>query len=89
MIARDSLSTGARRNGVLFAFVGLFCSFKKSLIASANGTGNPIKMGLFGPFRSWKYPRNFRSIRVKNAIATKANTYDRIVEVSGMIIIKR
>lgn len=52
IIANDSLNTGASRNGVLFAFVGLFCSFRNSLIASANGTGSPIKMGLFGPFRS-------------------------------------
>lgn len=52
IIASDNLSTGARRNGVLFAFVGLFCSFRNSLIASANGTGNPIRIGLFGPFRS-------------------------------------
>lgn len=88
MIASDRLRTGARRKGVLFALIGLFCSFRNSLIASANGTGKPISMGLFGPFRSWKYPRNFRSIRVKNAIATSASTYERIVEVSGMIIIK-
>lgn len=52
MIASDRLRTGARRKGVLFALIGLFCSFKNNLIASANGTGKPIRMGLFGPFRS-------------------------------------
>lgn len=52
MIANDRLRMGASRNGVLFALIGLFCSFRNSLIASANGTGSPIKIGLFGPFRS-------------------------------------
>jgi hypothetical protein len=52
MIASDSLNTGASKNGVLLALVGLFCSFRKSLIASANGTGKPISIGLFGPFRN-------------------------------------
>lgn len=52
IIAKERLSTGASRNGVLFALIGLFCSFKNNLIASANGTGRPIKIGLFGPFRS-------------------------------------
>lgn len=47
-----------------FECVGLDCSFVNSLMASANGTGIPIRPGLFGPFRVWKYPRNFRSIRV-------------------------
>jgi hypothetical protein len=46
-------------------------SFRNSLIASANGWGNPIKPTLLGPFRMWKYPRAFRSSRVKKAIATK------------------
>lgn len=36
-IASDNLSTGANRNGVLFALIGLFCSLANSLIASANG----------------------------------------------------
>lgn len=44
--------------------VGLFCSFVNSLMASANGCGSPMRETLFGPFRSWKYPINFRSIRV-------------------------
>lgn len=51
-IARDNLKTGANRNGVLFALIGLFCSFTKSLIASANGCGIPDSIGLFGPLRS-------------------------------------
>jgi len=36
-MASDNLSTGANRNGVLFALIGLFCSLANSLIASANG----------------------------------------------------
>lgn len=51
-IASDRLNTGASMNGVLFALVGLFCSLTKSLIASANGWGNPESIGLFGPFRN-------------------------------------
>lgn len=51
-IARDNLRIGANMNGTLFAFVGLFCSFANSLMASANGCGRPDSIGLFGPFRS-------------------------------------
>lgn len=36
-IAKLSLRTGASKNGVLFALIGLFCSLANSLIASANG----------------------------------------------------
>lgn len=36
-MARLSLRTGASKNGVLFALIGLFCSLANSLIASANG----------------------------------------------------
>lgn len=86
IIASDRLNTGASINGVLLALFGLFCSFANSLIASAKGCGIPDSIGLFGPFRNWKYPRNFRSIRVKNAIATRAKMYDKIVEDSGIII---
>lgn len=50
--ASDSLKTGASRNGVLFALIGLFCSLINSLMASANGCGSPDSMGLFGPLRS-------------------------------------
>jgi Na+/melibiose symporter-like transporter len=52
IMASDSLNTGARRNGVLFALVGLFCSLANSLIASANGCGRPDSIGLFGPLRN-------------------------------------
>lgn len=48
----------------LLDVVGVDCSLVNSLIASAKGTGIPIRLGLFGPFRVWKYPRNFRSINV-------------------------
>ena len=47
---------------------------RKSLIASAKGTGIPIKEGLLGPLRSWIYPKALRSISVKKAIASKAVT---------------
>jgi hypothetical protein len=50
--ASDRLKMGANKNGILFAFVGLFCSLANSLMASANGCGRPDNMGLFGPFRS-------------------------------------
>lgn len=45
-----------------------------SLIASAKGTGIPMREGLLGPFRSWIYPRAFRSIKVKKAMASRAVT---------------
>lgn len=55
---------GATMNGALFAGVGFACSFTNSLIASEKGWGIPIRPTLFGPFRRWKYPKNFRSISV-------------------------
>jgi len=45
---------GANIYGDIFAGVGLVCSLVNSLIASANGWGNPISITLFGPFRNWK-----------------------------------
>ncbi len=62
--ANVKLRVGAAMNSSQFDIVGLACSFTNSLIASANGTGSPISLGLFGPFRSWKYPNSFRSIKV-------------------------
>lgn len=50
-MARANLITGAPINKIEFDIVGFDCSFTNNLIASANGTGNPIKLGLFGPFR--------------------------------------
>lgn len=44
--------------------MGVECSLTNSLIASANGWGIPANLTLFGPLRNWKYPRNFRSIKV-------------------------
>ena len=49
--ANISLNTGAPINGRWFAVKGLDCSFTNSLIASANGMGKPIRIGLLGPFR--------------------------------------
>lgn len=62
--AKISLKIGAIMNSCLLIKVGLVCSLINSLIASANGWGSPIRDTLFGPFRIWKYPINFRSIRV-------------------------
>jgi hypothetical protein len=64
IIASVNLKVGAAINNNQFDIVGLACSLTNNLIASANGTGNPISLGLLGPFRIWKYPNNFRSIRV-------------------------
>jgi len=64
IIASANLIAGAAMNRILFDIVGFACSLTNSLMASANGWGNPISLGLFGPFRSWKYPKNFRSINV-------------------------
>lgn len=61
---RNSPIIGAIINEVLLALVGVSCSFKNNLIASANGCGSPMKITLLGPFRSWKYPSNFRSSSV-------------------------
>lgn len=62
--ARVRLVAGEIINMRRFAVEGEEICLINSLIASANGCGRPIKPGLFGPLRSWKYPRNFRSIRV-------------------------
>jgi hypothetical protein len=64
IIASVRLRVGAAINNNQFDIVGLACSLTNNLIASANGTGKPISLGLFGPFRIWKYPSSFRSIRV-------------------------
>jgi len=64
IMAKASLITGAPMNRIEFDIVGFDCSFTNSLIASANGTGKPINLGLFGPFRSCIYPSNLRSIKV-------------------------
>ncbi len=64
IIASLSLIVGAAINKIVFDMVGLACSFTNSLMASANGCGSPRSLGLFGPFRIWKYPKNFRSISV-------------------------
>lgn len=59
-------------------------------MASANGWGRPVKDTLFGPLRSWKYPINFRSIKVKNAIDTSTRTNDIVKDImNGIGIIKR
>lgn len=50
--ARISPRIGAKMYGEIFAGVGFTCSFVNSLIASANGCGNPISITLFGPLRS-------------------------------------
>jgi hypothetical protein len=52
IIAKVNLKVGAAMNSIQFDIVGLACSLTNSLIASANGTGNPISLGLLGPFRS-------------------------------------
>jgi len=51
IIASVSLSVGAAINNSQFDIVGFACSFTNNLIASANGCGSPINLGLFGPFR--------------------------------------
>lgn len=72
--AKNSLNTGATKNGVILAMVGFACSFTRSFKASANGWGIPIIPTLLGPFRIWKYPRALRSSKVKKAMANKAVT---------------
>lgn len=51
IMASDRLIVGAAINSSQLDIVGFACSLTKSLIASANGTGNPISLGLLGPFR--------------------------------------
>lgn len=70
--ARKRLRTGDIKKVEMFAIDGIACSFTNSFKASAIGWGRPIIATLFGPFRSWIYPRIFRSRRVKNAIARRA-----------------
>ena len=54
LLLKLDLKVGAAMNSIQFDIVGLACSLTNSLIASANGTGNPIILGLLGPFRNWK-----------------------------------
>lgn len=42
---------GAPWNKYLLDLVGVDCSFVNNLIASAKGTGIPMRLGLLGPFR--------------------------------------
>ena len=50
--ARLRLRIGAIIKGRRFAGAGEACSFKNSFRASARGWGRPIRITLFGPFRS-------------------------------------
>lgn len=52
--ASSRARAGEARNGRVFAGVGAVSSFVNSFNASASGCGRPIKLTLFGPFRSWK-----------------------------------
>ena len=63
---------GAIKNVEVLAIDGNDCSFTKSFRASARGWGSPVIDTLLGPFRSWMYPRIFRSKRVKKAILSRA-----------------
>jgi len=50
-MARNRLIAGAITNRRLLDADGLACSLINSLMASANGWGSPIRLGLLGPFR--------------------------------------
>jgi len=76
---------GAMIKGIILAFVGLFNSLVNNLAASARGWGIPIRLTLLGPFRSWMYPKIFRSRRVKNAIAR--SIHKKIVKIVIIILI--
>lgn len=66
--------------------MGLFWDLVNSLNASAIGWGMPWRITLLGPFRIWEYPSNFRSSRVKNAIAAKARISVEVVVIVNVII---
>lgn len=72
--ARKSAVAGAKQKGVKLDIIGFNCSLVNNFTASAKGTGSPDKLGLLGPFRSWQYPKNFRSTKVKKAITIKIET---------------
>lgn len=50
-MARNRLIAGATTNRRLLDIDGLACSLINNLMASANGWGRPIRLGLLGPFR--------------------------------------
>lgn len=52
MSAKQRARVGAKKNIIEFAWAGIGFSLRKSLIASAKGTGRAIKEGLLGPFRN-------------------------------------
>lgn len=62
--ASNNLNMGAAINIEKFERDGCFCSLVRSFKASANGCGTPIILTLFGPLRSWIYPKIFRSSKV-------------------------
>lgn len=68
--------------------LGFTCSLVNSFMASAMGCGSPINLGLFGPFRRWVYARNFRSTKVKKAIAIRIATDKMIVLTRALYIIE-
>lgn len=75
---------GAIINGMILASVGLFNSLVNNLAASAKGWGIPMSLTLLGPFRSWIYPKIFRSNNVKNAIAK--SIHKKIVKIVIIIL---
>jgi len=50
--AKHKANVGAKKNIREFAWAGMGFSLIKSLIASAKGTGIPMREGLLGPLRS-------------------------------------
>ena len=69
---KNKIADGIKVKRILLATEGKTVSFVNNFMASAKGTRMPG--GLFGPFRSWIYPRIFRSKRVKNAVASNTIT---------------
>ena len=79
MIANVRASIGDRINLLELELFSLVVSFVNSLTPSPAGCKSPYSLILFGPFRSWLYPRIFRSSRVKNAILPKIINTDNVL----------
>lgn len=48
-----------------------------------------MRPGLLGPFRVWKYPKHFRSNKVKKAIAIRGQIMEEMIEMSMWGVINK
>ena len=87
IIAKAKAIIGNIEKRIGFLRVGLAHSLVNNFRASAKGWGRPKGPDLLGPLRIWKYPKHFRSNRVKKAIAIKGQIIEIRMEIIGAKVI--